>query len=107
MERTSKHAARYQGVDGLSAPSLPAHNSQSRRSTCCLMNSPFVARLRDDLGARLVLLEREAKIIRRALRVLDERPASCTKHSLVEDVLAELQASPGSRASLIALALRR
>jgi hypothetical protein len=71
------------------------------------MDSPFVGQLRDDLSARLVLLEREAKIIRRTLRVLGERPASGTKRSLAEDVVRELHASPGSRASLLALTLRR
>src|SRR4051794_32277465 len=71
------------------------------------MNAPFVAQLRDELGARLVLVEREAKLIRRALRVLDERVTSRAKSDPLEDVLRELGGAPGTRASLLALSLGR
>jgi hypothetical protein len=71
------------------------------------MDPPFLAQLREDLVARLGVVEREAKSIRRALRALDERARSPAKTDPIEDILRELRTAPASRASLVALTLRR
>jgi hypothetical protein len=63
----------------------------------------FVPTLISELRARLSELENERLAITRALRVLEPMPSRRRTRSLDKRLLEQLRASPGSRASLLAL----
>jgi hypothetical protein len=74
------------------------------------VDSPFVTHLRAELEARLAALVDETAAIRKALAALD-RPSSRrprrTRVDLGSQLLQELAATPGARASLLAMSLNR
>jgi hypothetical protein len=67
------------------------------------MDNEFITKLIDDLRKRRKEIDAEKAAITSALRVLEDRKRRSRRRDLRSALLESLAASPGSRASLLAL----